>query len=88
MANNLVLGLVIGASLKGSFSAAFGKANKTIENLSNNLGKATQQNEKLGAKMAKWQERQVALHQKCNLPIFRAIRILANLLDVMSECRQ
>lgn len=54
MANNLVLGLVIGASLKGSFSAAFGKANKTIENLSNNLGKATQQNEKLGAKMAKW----------------------------------
>nr|DAJ87309.1 MAG TPA: minor tail protein [Caudoviricetes sp.] len=67
MANNLVLGLVIGASLKGSFSAAFGKANKTIENLSNNLGKATQQNEKLGAKMAKWQERQVALHQKMQL---------------------
>lgn len=67
MANNLVLGLVIGASLKGSFSAAFGKANKTIENLSNNLGKATQQNEKLGAKMAKWQERQAALHQKMQL---------------------
>lgn len=67
MANNLVLGLVIGASLKGSFSAAFGKANKTIENLSNNLGKATQQNEKLGEKMAKWQERQVALHQKMQL---------------------
>lgn len=67
MANNLVLGLVIGASLKGSFSAAFGKANKIIENLSNNLGKATQQNEKLGAKMAKWQERQVALHQKMQL---------------------
>ncbi|BFU65389.1 phage tail tape measure protein [Rodentibacter abscessus] len=67
MANNLVLGLVIGASLKGSFSAAFGKANKTIQSLSAGLGKATQMYDRMGASITKMQAKQTALHQKMQL---------------------
>lgn len=67
MANNLVLGLVIGASLKGSFSAAFGKANRTVENLSKSLGKATKMHDRMGASVTKMQAKQAALHQKMQL---------------------
>ena len=67
MANNLVLGLVIGASLKGSFSAAFGKANRTVENLSKSLGKATKMHDLMGASVTKMQAKQATLHQKMQL---------------------
>ncbi|MDP0328729.1 hypothetical protein Q7Z90_07910 [Glaesserella parasuis] len=64
MANELAIGLVIGAALKGSFIAAFGKARKTIDELGNGLGKAMQTQEKLSSKIAKSQEKQIALQQK------------------------
>lgn len=79
MANNLVLGLVIGASLKGSFSAAFGKANKTIENLSGSLGKATQMHDRMGASITKMQAKQVSLHQKIQLAYLSGDKSLGRL---------
>lgn len=79
MANNLVLGLVIGASLKGSFSAAFGKANKTIENLSGSLGKATKMHDRMGASITKMQAKQVSLHQKIQLAYLSGDKSLGRL---------
>ncbi|MDP8080250.1 phage tail tape measure protein [Phocoenobacter skyensis] len=58
MAKELLIGLAIGATLKGSFSATFGRAEKTIGKLGNALTQAQTKNQRLSDKITRSQQRQ------------------------------
>ena len=48
MSKELVLGVVIGASLKAGFSTAFGRAEKSAQALGNEIKSATKHHEQFG----------------------------------------
>ncbi|MDH2999930.1 phage tail tape measure protein [Chelonobacter oris] len=64
MAKELVIGLAIGAILKGSFHSSFRTANKTVEQLGAGLGKALQHQERIGNKITQAQTKQIGLQQR------------------------
>ena len=58
MANNLAIGMVIGASLASSFKTAFGSARKSIDNLGNAIAKSQQSNQKLSQSLNSLRQKQ------------------------------
>lgn len=58
MANNLAIGMVIGASLASSFKTAFGSAKKSIDNLGNAIAKSQQSNQKLSQSLNNLRQKQ------------------------------
>lgn len=49
MANNLAIGIVIGAALSSGFKSTFSSARKSLESLGNTISKSQQSHQKLGA---------------------------------------
>lgn len=64
MAKELLIGLVIGAILNGSFTAAFRKADKTVAQLGKGLDSAMRSQERLGSKIERAQTKQLGLQQR------------------------
>ncbi|MDD0823761.1 phage tail tape measure protein [Mannheimia sp. AT1] len=58
MANNLAIGMVIGASLASSFKTSFANANKSIENLKQAVSKTQAQHQKLGKTLSELRTKQ------------------------------
>ncbi|TCJ95963.1 TP901 family phage tail tape measure protein [Volucribacter psittacicida] len=81
MANELAIGLVIGAAIQGSFQAAFGKAQQTVERLGKSLHSAHQRNNKLNNQIERSQRRQRELWLK----IYQAQRNNAPNLDQLKR---
>ena len=62
MANNLAIGMVIGASLASSFKTSFSTASKSILNLKESVSKSQAQNQKLGTSLAGLRDKQAKLY--------------------------
>ena len=62
MANNLAIGMVIGASLASSFKTSFSTASKSIQNLKDAVSKTQIQNQKLGTSLVALRDKQAQLY--------------------------
>lgn len=62
MANNLAIGLVIGAALSSGFKGTFGSAKKSVENLGQAITKSQQNHQKLGAELGNLRQKQATLY--------------------------
>lgn len=62
MANNLAIGLVIGAALSSGFKAAFSSAQQSTERLGQAITKTQQKQQKLGDKLSNLRQKQAELY--------------------------
>ncbi|KAA6209026.1 phage tail tape measure protein [Avibacterium paragallinarum] len=62
MANNLAIGMVIGAALSSGFKSTFSSARKSLENLGNAISKSQQSHQKLGAELGELRQKQAQLY--------------------------
>ncbi|MGX2974740.1 phage tail tape measure protein [Ursidibacter arcticus] len=62
MANNLAIGLVIGAALSSGFKGTFGSAQKSVEGLGQAIIKSQRNHQKLGTELGNLRQKQASLY--------------------------
>ncbi|WP_455482960.1 phage tail tape measure protein [Haemophilus parahaemolyticus] len=62
MANNLAIGLIIGAALSSGFKGTFGSAKQSVESLGQAISKSQKNHQKLGSELGNLRQKQAKLY--------------------------